>query len=58
MSKAECREYCKWLGYKYITDDLKYILGQEGFKCEKFKTFLGSEPKKCKDCLEEERYKK
>lgn len=53
MNTKECKKYCKWLGYQYKTDDLKYILGQEGFKCEKHKVFLGSNPIRCKECLEE-----
>lgn len=47
-----CKEYCKWLGYQYKTDDLKHITGQDGFKCERYKKYLGKEPKRCEECLE------
>ena len=52
----KCKMHCKWLGYQYETDDLSHIVGQDGYKCEKYKKTLGNKAIKCEECRRDKRY--
>ena len=49
-----CKRYCKWLGYDYITDECGHIIGITDYKCEKFKENLTNPPERCDQCLTED----
>lgn len=49
-----CKRYCKWLGYDYITDEYGHIIGITDYKCEKFKENLTNPPERCDQCLTED----